>query len=607
MEIMTGSEKLPHWNLESVFPDFDSEKYKQAKKRAVELAEMLLKFYQESLTVGAMEDTKAWLLKALSLNDELADLAETLSAYTYARFSTATRDERAMAELNSIDELLLPAKQAQVFFRNALAARKSAVEKLADTDADIKPYAFHLREELFFQAHQMAPELEDLAEDLSRSGADAWSRLQESVSSNASALWDSETGERKTVVQLRNLAYSPDRAIREKAYRLELDVWKSVEIPLAAALNGVKGTVNSLNQRRGWKDALEKSMAQARISPATLEALIAAMEQSLPMWRRYLKAKAEALSLPALAFYDIFAPVEAKTAKLPEFSWDEAREFIAGTFGSFDPAMGEFARKAFQSNWIDAEPREGKVGGAYCTNFPLAKEPRVLCNFDGNFSAVGTVAHELGHAWHAECIKNVPNALAQYPMTLAETASIFAETVVSEAALAKAGPAEKMALVEMHLQDGCQVIVDILSRFYFEKAVFEARKAGELSPEQLCSFMLDAQEKTYGGGLDREKRHPYMWAVKGHYYIPTLSFYNFPYAFGQLFGLGLYEKFRTEGPSFARAYTQLLGETGSDSAVAITRKAGFDIESVEFWKSALSVFERQTDEFEALAREYAHR
>ncbi|MFA6366015.1 MAG: M3 family oligoendopeptidase [Candidatus Hydrogenedentales bacterium] len=600
---MAGSEKLPTWDLTPIFPGFDSDEYRAAKTKASALAAEAVGFYEASARAAPGEDGAAWLRKALALNDEMGSLFETLSAYAYARFSTATRDQAALSELNAVEELMLPAKRADVLYKNALAARKDALEAALARDPGLAPYAFHVREELFFQSRQMAPELEDLAEDLGRCGADAWSRLQESVSSNASVVWDEAKGEKKTVIELRNMAFNPDRTMRERAYSLELAAWKSVEIPMASALNGVKGATNSLNARRGWKDALEKSMAQARISAATLDALISAMESSLPTWRRYLKAKAKALGQPRLAFYDLFAPVEKKGVPLPTFGWEATRNFVRDKFSSFDPAMGAFAARAFDSNWIDAQPREGKVGGAYCTDFPSAKAARVLCNFDGSFSSVSTVAHELGHAWHHECIIDKPYALTQYPMTLAETASIFAETIVSEAALASASPAERLPLVEMHLQDGCQVIVDILSRFYFEKAIFAQRKTSELSPEQYCSMMLDAQNRTYGDGLDPEKLHPYMWAVKGHYYIPSLSFYNFPYAFGQLFGLGLYERYKAEGPAFARSYRELLAETGMASAVDVTKKAGFDIEKPEFWLSALSVFKRQTEEFESLVAE----
>ena len=597
---MAGSEALPTWDLDPIFPGFDSNEYCIAKQRAKALAIQALSFFEATIKPKPEEDVKQWLLKALSLNNELGEVFGTLSSYAYARYSTATRDQRALAEINAIDELSLPAKRAEVLYRNALANRAGDLRKAVSEDVVFKPYAYYIEESLRLQEKQMAPELEDLAEDLGRSGTEAWSRLQEAVSSNSSALWDAASGSRKTVVELRNLAFDPDRSVREKAYNLELSTWKNVEIPLAAAMNGVKGTTNSLAKRRGWQSALHTSMSKARISEATLEALISAMESSLPIWRRYLKSKAKALGLDALAFFDLFAPVEKKGVPLKTFSWSESRDFIREKFSSFDPAMGNFAYKAFESKWIDALPREGKVGGAYCTDFPMVKTARVLCNFDGSFSSVTTVAHELGHAWHHECILGKPHLLSQYPMTLAETASIFAETIVSESALSVATPQERISLLEMHLQDGCQVIVDILSRFYFEKKVFEARMDSELSPEQLCTMMLEAQDATYGEGLDQAKRHPYMWAVKGHYYIPSLSFYNFPYAFGQLFGLGLYERYRAEGASFIPAYRNLLAETGMESAVDVAKRAGFSIENPDFWTSSMGVFDRQATEFESL-------
>ena len=270
-------------------------------------------------------------------------------------------------------------------------------------------------------------------------------------------------------------------------------------------------------------------------------------------------------------------------------------------FGAFSADMGAFAERAFREGWIDAEPREGKVGGAYCISFPNRKVSRVLCNFDGSFGEVSTIAHELGHAYHHEIIKDrrlPPGPVSHDPRR--DGQSIFAETVVFEEAIKGVPPAEKAGLLENNLQNGCQILVDILSRFYFEKSVFARRPAAELGAEELCDLMQEAQEATYGDGLDKEKRHPYMWAVKSHYYSPDLSFYNFPYAFGLLFGLGLYARYREQGPSFAAVYREILAETGRMSAVDLTRKAGFDIEGKEFWRGGVEVFRGQIDEFERL-------
>jgi oligoendopeptidase F len=301
-----------------------------------------------------------------------------------------------------------------------------------------------------------------------------------------------------------------------------------------------------------------------------------------------------------LAFYDLFAPLTAVTgtnAAVDGTTWtfDAAQMYIIEKFTAFSADMGKFAEKVFASNWIDAETRKGKVGGAYCVDFPAHKQSRVLTNFGGSFSDVITLAHELGHAYHHHCIAGLDYSLQHYPMTLAETASIFSETIVMQDIISKSIGFDKTRLLEQHLQDSCQVLVDILCRFYFERAVFGEREKGELSATDFCRLMADAQEKTYGSGLSGE-RHEYMWAVKTHYYSPHLDFYNFPYAFGLLFGTALYNRYRSEGKDFPAVYVKLLSQTGSFSCEQICRNVGFDIETKEFWASGIREFERELEE-----------
>jgi pepF/M3 family oligoendopeptidase len=542
------------------------------------------------------------LLKLIGVYAEAVNLTENLEAYAEAVYTTNTRDSQALGAINTIEEAALPLKKAAVLFGNRLAENREQVLGLIKEDPDLAPSGFFLTEALEEAAFRMPAELEDLANDLSRSGGDAWTRLQEAISSGASAVWDPATGERKTVIALRDLAHNPDRGIRERAYRAELAAWQGVEIPLAASLNGVKGTALTLDKRRGWIRAesgdplriLRKSAFQSRISEKTLGALIAVLENSLPLFRRYLKAKASLLGIGTCAFYDLFAPV----GTAGKWSWEAAVDFIPRRFDRFDPDMGAFARRAFAASWIDALGREGKVGGAYCTGFPLAGESRILCNFEGSFDSVTTVAHELGHAWHHELLKDLPRFQSLYPMTLAETASIFAETIVFEDALQEAAGPERLGLIEGNLKDSCQVIVDILSRFYFERALFEQREKGELPAAELKALMIDAQKKTYGDGLDPECLHPYMWAVKSHYYSTGLGFYNYPYAFGLLFSLGLYSRFQREGPAFAGDYRRLLRLTGQARAEDVARSAGFNIEGEDFWQQGMEIIARRIEEFE---------
>jgi pepF/M3 family oligoendopeptidase len=589
------------WSLDSVYPGFDSREYAAAKAELSRLAKE-----ECELAAGPSEPEGQgvgdWLWRVIQLQNRSQSLRETLFSYCYAIYSAETGAKRAMAELGEVEEIAVPFSKVFSLYLSSLRSHEEDVRRALREDQRFAPYRSMIEDDLFWAGRTMSAAEEDLAADLARSGASAWSRLQEKMTSTADAVWDEATGERKTLVELRSLAHSPDRAVREKAYRLELAVCASIGVPVAAALNGVKGTTISLNERRGWTGssafaAVAKSTRQGLMSEKSLEALIAAMEESLPAWRAYLAAKARLLGLPSLAFYDLFAPVGGEGRTRP---FSEARESVISSFSQFSPRFGDFAKKAFDSGWIDSEMRSGKIGGAYFTFMPDAKEGRVLCNYDGSFSSVLTVAHELGHAFHAEILKDEPGRLQHCPMTLAETASIFAETVVFERELSRSPECERLAYLEARLQDGCQILVDILSRYYFERALFDARKKGEVSPEDLCALMTDAQRKTYGDGLDASLYHPYMWLVKPHYYSSDLSFYNFPYAFGQLFALALYDRYRKEGPSFAGVYESILLDTGRMDALEVTRRAGFDIEDIEFWRAGTSVFADQINEFTRL-------
>jgi pepF/M3 family oligoendopeptidase len=560
--------ELPRWDLRSIYPSFDDASYIRDKKLLSQGALDFLALLEEPLPPGRNEALPV-LYALLDAFQRTGDLAENLRAYAEAVYTTDTGDPRALNEINALETLALPLNRALVLFRKRLAERESLVLSLIEEDGGVSEQGFFLREAIQKAKYQMEEDLEDLANDLCRSGGDAWSRLHEALSSTVSAVWDKTRGEKKTVSALRELAFHPERSIRERAYHAELEAWASMEAPLAASLNGVKGWALSVDSRRRWPSPLEKSFFQSRITPNTFKALRSAMEGSLPLFRRYLKSKAKLLGLPSLAFYDLFAPAGspggasdpacAGGVSLPEkWTWKEAGEFIARCFDSFDSGMGTFARHAFAFSWIDAQGRKGKVGGAYCTDFPLAGESRILCNFEGSFDSVSTVAHELGHAWHHELIKDLPRTLNQYPMTLAETASIFAETIVFEAALRDSGEAERIRLIERSLKDSCQVICDILSRFYFEEEVFKRRSLGELSPAELCRIMSEAQKASYGDGLDEKFLHPYMWAAKSHYYSAALGFYNYPYAFGQLFSLALYAAFKNGKAGFPECYRDIL-------------------------------------------------
>ena len=580
--------ELPLWKL-SMYEGFSSSSFRKDRKEMTELTNRLLELTKEE--TSWKEAPLSCLEKAIPLINRISDLYENLESYTYCRYSTDTGDGEAVNELNQLEEAALPLKKALVLFNNRLSGSGTGPAEWGKSPL-LGDYLFFLQESLEDQKHQMSPDEEELAADLSRSGGSAWSRLQETLSSELKTKWEGD--EWKTVTQLRLMAGDPDRAIRRKAWEKELGCWESAETAFAAALNGVKGFTHSLNSRRGYTSTLQKSTRQARMKPETLKAMIESMTESLPDFRRYMKAKASDMKLEKLSWYDITAPVGSAAKR---WTWEETREFIRENFGSLSKEYAAFAGRAFQENWIDARPRTGKVGGAYCISFPLQKESRIMANFDGSFTDVSTIAHELGHGWHHEVLKEAPSLHREYPMTLAETASIFSEILVFRAYYAKAVGKEKKSLLESSLSDANQVITDILSRYLFEKELMERRPEGELPAEELKQMMLRAQEATYGDALHPEERHPWMWAVKGHYYMQDLAFYNFPYAFGLLFSWGLYSLYEKMGADFEPLYRKILRMTGKAGAEECAAAAGIDISRKEFWQGSLSLLQRQIDDF----------
>lgn len=573
-----GEVKAPRWDLERFYQGFDSPEYKSALET---LRSQILQLRE------AVELPEEWLPAAVEqLNGALAT-AESLESFAYTTYSTNTSDSESIRQLDQLSEIMVGLQDGRVRLRGRLSREENALRKLWQPGGALAAYAHILEEELTFAGYQMDVAEENLAADLNRSGGELWSRLQESVSSELSVRWNKETSERKSVTELRALAFDPDRSVRERAYRAELSLWESMETPLAHALNGVKGFASTINRRRGHQNDLERAVLQARLSRPALDAMVGVMEESLPMFRAYLEGKASLLGINKIAFYDLFAPVGGESK---QWSWAETRRFIVERFGRFSEELAEVAERAFSEAWIDGEPRQGKVGGAYCTSFPSFGESRILANFDGSFSSVSTLAHELGHAYHFEVLKEEPALLRDYPMTLAETASIFCETHIFYTRVEEES-GNPLPILEHFLQESTQVIVDILSRFIFEDSLFREREQGFVSPERLKELMLAAQERTYGEAMDPQCRHPYMWAVKGHYYRPELGFYNFPYAFGQLFGLGLYAQYLEEPKGFPERYRKILKRTGSASANEVAKSAGFDLESPDFWRSAVSLIE----------------
>jgi oligoendopeptidase F len=528
----------------------------------------------------------------------LYERGTTLRNYIFSFVATDSRDTLAQARLSEFQQGAIAIAQLGTRFTAWIGSLD--VDALLERSAAAREYAFMLRRAQQGAAHLMSPPEEALAAELNVTGGIAWGRLYNNLTSQLVVPLEIAGNTKQLPISaVRNLAYDADAGTRRRAYDAEIDAWKGAAVPLAAALNSVKGEVIALARRRDWADPLDEALFNNNIDRETLDAMMLAARESFPDFRRYLRAKAKMLGQQKLAWYDLFAPVGRSTR---EWGYDAAEHFIVEQFGSYSQRMSDFAARAFRERWIDAEPRPGKRDGAFC--MPLrADESRILSNYQPGFKSVLTLAHELGHGYHNFNLAHQPELNRATPMTLAETASIFCETIARNAVLQTAATAEQVEVLEGALMNSCQVVVDITSRFMFEQRVFDGRRARELSVDELCAAMLDAQRATYGDGLDDDVLHPFMWAAKGHYYNPHNSFYNFPYMFGLLFGLGLYTRYQRDPEAFRAGYDELLASTGRADAATLAERMEIDIRSPDFWRGSLDTIRADVDRFEALAAE----
>jgi pepF/M3 family oligoendopeptidase len=593
------SPELPRWDLTAAFPGLESPEFGVGfRELGSRLDDLERLFDAEGVGVEVEEIGQPDVEVVERVINELNATLErfiTMDAYLYGHVSTNSRDDLAQARASELDMLKIRLNQLRTRFTSWVGTLD--VESLITASVVAAAHAFPLRKTKRLAMHLMSPAEESLAAELEPASGSAWAKLHGNLTSQIEVPIELDGRERRLPMsEVRNLAAAPDRETRQRAFEAELDAWQTAALPLAAAMNGIKGQVDTLSAKRGWIEPLDAALFQNNIDRATLDALLDAARESFPDFRRYLKLKATAIGVPALAWYDLLAPVgESGRA----WNWDEATAFVAEQFGAYSDRLRGLAQRSYDESWIDAGPRPGKVGGAYCMGL-LPGQPRILHNFSSTYDGVQTLAHELGHAYHELNESELTVMQRNTPMVLAETASIFCETIVREAALAVAEPAEQLFILEQSLQGSCQVVVDIISRFDFEHRVFEARRQRELSIAELNQYMLDAQLGTYGDGLDPDQLHPYMWAVKGHYYSPTSSFYNYPYLFGLLFGLGLYVRYQQDPEPFRQQYDDLLASTGQAGAAELGERFGIDLRSVDFWRSSLDFVRRDIDRFEQL-------
>ena len=580
------------WNLDPIYRGFDD----PAFARDVEELEKLTGAYAAFVSELPGKQPLEGLKEGIRLEEGLTVTASRLFEYASLRQSANTRDAEAGSRLGQVMQIVSASAGAQAAWRE-WASKLPNLMALVNGDGELKDYAFLFENLQKSSTHLLGSLGEEISARMSLSGSNAWSDLQGYLTSTVPVSYNGGT---TNLSAIRNLAYDPDPRVRKAAYEAELACYDRIKDSVAFALNSIKLETLSDCALRGYPSPLDRTLEQSHMKRETLQAMLGAMEEYMPKFRQYLKAKGKALGHEnGLPWYDLFAPMGASAAR---YTAEDAKAILVELFSSFDEELAQMVERAFDEAWIDFYPRDGKTGGAFCAGVECLGQSRILTNFDGTFGSVVTLAHELGHAFHNQCLREQRPLNRDYSMPVAETASTFNECVVMAAAISRAkSREEKLALIESQLQDATQIICDIDSRYLFESMVLENRGERFMDADTLCGMMTKTQELTYGDGLDPNFRHPYMWICKSHYYGAT--FYNFPYAFGGLFARGLYARYEQEGASFVPKYKQLLRTTPVATAEDTALVAGIDLTDRAFWRSALQTIADQIDLFCQLVSE----
>lgn len=581
------------WSLKELYSGYEDEAYLRDKEELKELIAGL----EGTLREYFEEEPKEGLKKSLLLMEKLQSLTEKMGLYISLRQSVNTTDSATSNEMASFEKIEAGATRGTVLFRKYVASVEN-LDEVIGSDSLLQEYRYMLQETRKDASHLLSDDLEEMIAKMNLSGGAAWSKLFDYLTSTVKVDYDGGT---VNLPAVRNLAYSKDGVVRKAAYEAELACYDKIADPIAFALNHIKSQVTMLSEARGYASPLDMTLEQSRMKRETLEAMFTAIREYLPKFWEYLRAKARYLGHEnGMPWYDMFAPVGSLDK---EYSLEEAKELLVSSFSVFSRDMADMMTDAFEQSWIDFYPHEGKVGGAFCAGAACIKQSRVLTNYNGTFDSIITLAHELGHAYHNKHTFDHRPLNRDYSMPVAETASTFNETVIIQNAVKKAeSKEEKLALIENALMGTTQIICDIYSRFLFEDGVFHACGSRFLMSGDLKQMMLNAQKEAYGTGLDPEYLHPYMWACKSHYYSTGVSYYNFPYAFGGLFAMGLYSLYQKEGQAFVPKYQALLHATPVMSVEDVARMADIDLTKPDFWRESLGAYAKLIDEFAELTK-----
>lgn len=589
----TLTPNIGDWDLSPFYPSRLDANYQQDRKD-----------FRKSLDAALAEVGSASLGNLICQWEQLLMQSEHIGSYLLCLRSADGRDQVVAAELASFQADGSRLRQLEVGLGERVQALSEPEFEALCGEEQLSQLEYNLRRLRQRARWQMPTALETLASELDVDGLSAWGRLYDQVSGRLEFTYQDLSGQtvRQPMSMKNSLLQDPDPEIRRRVLQSSNEAWKSVEDVCAACLNAIAGTRLTLYRHRGVPHFLDPALFDAAIERSTLDAMMNAIASRYELAREYLRLKARILRVPKLGFQDLTAPLpELGDAKI---EWPEGgRLLVEETRGKY-PAFAEFCRDALERRWVDWTPRDGKRPGGYCTGSTRLRQSRIFMTYHGAFGDLMTLAHEFGHAYHSHLMGEERPLNTSYPMTLAETASTFAENLLIDGLLEGPGTddRQRMKLLDSRMERATAFLLNIPSRFLFEKRFYEERAEGEVSVDRLHELMRDAELECYGDSLDVNALDSYFWASKLHFYITEISFYNFPYSFGYLFSNGVYARAQKEGKPFLARYERLLQATGRASAETVAREhLGVDLGKPDFWLDSLAMVETDLQQFRALS------
>ncbi|MFC4736446.1 M3 family oligoendopeptidase [Bacillus daqingensis] len=588
------------WNLDSIFKGGSSSKQFAQFLTNTETDLSTMKLKLEKAAAKDAPDPEEWAY-AIERLQTVGMKVREVNAFVSCLTAQDVHDKEARRLGGKTKELASLYRQLFSIVDEQLLQFTDAQWHTFMEQETMQKIAENLQERRDLAKEKLPSEQEQLIQKLSTDGYHAWGELYNTIVGRMKVdIREKGIKRSYSVGQAANKMSDKNRAVRRHVFRQFEQAWEKEAELFTSSLNHLAGFRLASYEARGWENVLKEPLMINRMKQETLDTMWETIEHNKSLFTGYLNRKAELLGVEKLAIYDVSAPL---TKEVPQVSFDDAADMIIEQFGRFSPEMAAFAEKAFKEEWIEAENRDGKRPGGFCTSFPIREQSRIFMTYDGSASNVATLAHELGHAYHQHVMNDMPYMAQGYAMNVAETASTFAEMIVADASVKQASSRkEKLQLLDDKLNRSVAFFMNIHSRFLFETRFYEERKNGLVSQERLNELMTEAQKEAYQDSLSEYS--PMFWASKLHFHITGVPFYNFPYTFGYLFSMGIYARAAKEGTSFQAKYTELLRDTGRLDVETLAHKhLGEDITKPDFWQKAIDFLKEDVETFMKLSEE----